>query len=306
MRSVTVMRGNGKFVVGGNWKCALGIHSFRRRRTRDRPSRMPFWARCNAHSPDRQAAASFASHSLCGRVASRSNGTRESVQKLVADLNAQPPTADVDIICAPTYLHLDRVSPLPVPVQPSRRPAAACDDAATPLVTPSHVRRAVTPSQVVSSLSDRYQVAAQNSWLEGPGAYTGEIAVEQILDMGAKWVILGHSERRALCGETSEVVGKKTKRALSKGCVAAIGRRCESPRRRESVDSWLNAPRLFSARRLKAIVCVGETLAQREGNQTMTVIYEQARRGPAQRVNASPLESRRRLSSFLLNMSDRR
>lgn len=73
------------------------------------------------------------------------------------------------------------------------------------------------PPQVVSSISSRYQVAAQNAWLEGPGAYTGEIAAEQIVDMGAKWVILGHSERRALCGETSEVVGKKTKRALSKG-----------------------------------------------------------------------------------------
>lgn len=70
---------------------------------------------------------------------------------------------------------------------------------------------------MISNISGRYQVAAQNTWIEGPGAYTGEIAAEQILDMGAKWVILGHSERRALCGETSQIVGKKTKRALSKG-----------------------------------------------------------------------------------------
>ena len=114
--------------------------------------------------------------------ACRCNGTRDSIKQLVADLNAAPPTTDVEIICSPPFVYLD---------------------------------------QVVSTLGKRYGVAAQNSWVAGLGAYTGEIADEMILDVGAAWVILGHSERRALCGETSEMVGKKVQRALSKGCVAS-------------------------------------------------------------------------------------
>ena len=96
---------------------------------------------------------------------------------------------------------------------------------------------------VLSSLDKRYGVAAQNAWVSGPGAFTGEVAAEQLVDMGLAWVILGHSERRALCGESDDVVGRKTAHALAAG--------------------------------LKVILCVGETLAQREKGVTMSVITAQ-------------------------------
>jgi triosephosphate isomerase len=96
---------------------------------------------------------------------------------------------------------------------------------------------------VLGSLDKRYGVAAQNAWLSGPGAFTGEVCAEQLVDVGLSWVILGHSERRALCGESNEVVGRKTAYALGKG--------------------------------LKVILCVGETLAEREQGVTMNVITAQ-------------------------------
>ncbi|KAK9113248.1 hypothetical protein Scep_020767 [Stephania cephalantha] len=50
--------------------------------------------------------------------------------------------------------------------------------------------------QVKNSLTDRIEISAQNSWVGKGGAFTGEISVEQLADIGCKWVILGHSERR--------------------------------------------------------------------------------------------------------------
>ena len=134
----------------------------------------------------------------------RCNGTRESIRKLVADLNAAQPTADVEVVVAPPFLYID---------------------------------------QVLSTLDKRYSVAGQNAWARGPGAFTGEVAAEQLKDLGLSWVILGHSERRSLCGESNETVGKKTAHALECG--------------------------------LKVILCVGETLAQREANITLNVITDQ-------------------------------
>lgn len=55
-------------------------------------------------------------------------------------------------------------------------------------------------------LQPPYQIAAQNSWVRGVGAYTGEIAPELLADLGITWVILGHSERRAIMGESNELV----------------------------------------------------------------------------------------------------
>lgn len=51
------------------------------------------------------------------------------------------------------------------------------------------------------------QVAAQNSYKVGKGAFTGEISPEMIMDVGADWVILGHSERRNVFGESDQVSG---------------------------------------------------------------------------------------------------
>ena len=87
------------------------------------------------------------------------------------------------------------------------------------------------------------QLGAQNLSAEAPGAYTGEVAGEMLLDVGCRWVIVGHSERRALYGETNELVAKKASRAIALG--------------------------------LQPIVCVGETLAERDAGRTLEVVAAQ-------------------------------
>jgi len=86
-------------------------------------------------------------------------------------------------------------------------------------------------------------LAAQNMHWEDKGAFTGEISAEMLLDLGCKYVIIGHSERRQYFGETDETVNKKAKQALKKG--------------------------------LSAILCVGETLAEREAGKLNEVINRQ-------------------------------
>ena len=83
------------------------------------------------------------------------------------------------------------------------------------------------------------QVSAQNSSLTGNGAFTGEMSAEMIVDHGLNWVILGHSERRHVFGESDEVVGKKTARALEHG--------------------------------LSVMACIGEQLSEREAGKTDAV-----------------------------------
>lgn len=87
------------------------------------------------------------------------------------------------------------------------------------------------------------ELGAQNASQEKPGAFTGELAVNMLADVGCQWVILGHSERRSLYGETDTLVSQKTAAAL--------------------------------AGNVKVILCVGETLAERQGNQTETVLDRQ-------------------------------
>ncbi|GAB9474978.1 hypothetical protein Gpo141_00012087 [Globisporangium polare] len=92
-------------------------------------------------------------------------------------------------------------------------------------------------------LQKNIAVCAQNVSLTGLGAYTGETAAEHLVDFGIKWTLTGHSERRAYYGESDEVVAKKTKRALDHG--------------------------------LSVIFCVGETLEERQAEQTLDVITRQ-------------------------------
>jgi triosephosphate isomerase (TIM) len=93
------------------------------------------------------------------------------------------------------------------------------------------------------------QLGAQNVYFEEPGAFTGEVASEMLLDVGCKWVIIGHSERRHVLGETDEVINKKVKVALSKG--------------------------------LDVILCVGELLSERNAKQTEAVLERQMKLGLA-------------------------
>jgi triosephosphate isomerase len=86
-------------------------------------------------------------------------------------------------------------------------------------------------------------LGAQNAYSEAPGAFTGEVAVEMLKDVGCRYVILGHSERRQVLRETDEVINKKVAAAVSKG--------------------------------LGVILCVGETLEERDGNRTEKVLETQ-------------------------------
>jgi len=84
---------------------------------------------------------------------------------------------------------------------------------------------------------------AQDVSVHESGAYTGEVAASMLLDFGCTYVIVGHSERRACHGESNELVAQKTLRALAAG--------------------------------LTPIVCVGETLEEREAGQTELVVGHQ-------------------------------
>ena len=88
-------------------------------------------------------------------------------------------------------------------------------------------------------------VGGQNMYHEASGAFTGEVAGQMLIDLGCTYVILGHSERRQYFGETDEGINRKLNAALTIG--------------------------------LTSIVCVGETLNQREAGDTRRVIETQFR-----------------------------
>jgi triosephosphate isomerase len=110
--------------------------------------------------------------------------------------------------------------------------------------------------EAMKELGSPFEVAAQNCWVEpglvdpthhydsDTGAFTGEVSAEMLEDLGVPWVILGHSERRAAPhNESNEFVGKKVAHARFHG--------------------------------LSVIVCVGESLEERESGKTMAVIFDQ-------------------------------
>jgi triosephosphate isomerase len=90
-------------------------------------------------------------------------------------------------------------------------------------------------------------VSAQNLYWEREGAFTGEVSPAMIKEAGAEYAIVGHSERRRLFGETDAIVNRKT--------LAAIGAR------------------------LTPIVCIGETLEERERDETLAVLDRQIKDG---------------------------
>jgi len=90
-------------------------------------------------------------------------------------------------------------------------------------------------------------LSAQNVFYEEKGAYTGEISPLMLVDAGCKFVIVGHSERRQYFGETDEIVNRKIKAAKKNG--------------------------------LGIIMCVGESLEEREGQKTFSVIQRELEKG---------------------------
>jgi len=93
--------------------------------------------------------------------------------------------------------------------------------------------------------SPNIKVGAQNMYWEKGGAFTGEISAAMLRDLFVRYVVLGHSERRMLLGETDEIVNRKVRAAHEAS--------------------------------LKPIVCIGETLEQRENGQVEEVLSRQLR-----------------------------
>ncbi|MGE5680606.1 MAG: triose-phosphate isomerase [Bacillota bacterium] len=102
-----------------------------------------------------------------------------------------------------------------------------------------------TAGQLIKDSS--IKLGAQNMYFEENGAYTGEISAGMLKSTGCEYVILGHSERRTIFKESDQLINKKIKKALSSG--------------------------------LKPIFCVGETLEEREGGVTESVIKTQVTEG---------------------------
>ena len=101
------------------------------------------------------------------------------------------------------------------------------------------------PAVVKVCAGTAIKVGAQNVHFKNSGAYTGEISPEMLIDAGVKYVVIGHSERRQYFGETDETVNLRTKAAVAAG--------------------------------LTAIVCVGETLTEREQGITSEVVAKQVK-----------------------------
>lgn len=129
--------------------------------------------------------------------------------------------------------------------------AMACIEALAPAVenTENEVILCVPYTDLFYSLltaqGTNIKIGAQNMHWEEKGAYTGEISAQMLKSIGVEYVIIGHSERRQYFAETDETVNKKIKTAL--------------------------------ANDLKPIVCVGETLEQRESGKAEEIIITQTR-----------------------------
>lgn len=95
-------------------------------------------------------------------------------------------------------------------------------------------------SLVQAMVKDTVAVGAQNVSAHTAGAHTGEVAAEHLLDYGIQWVLIGHSQRRLLFGDTQEIVAEKIKRAREQG--------------------------------MGVILCLGENLEQREKELTGPVL----------------------------------
>jgi len=132
------------------------------------------------------------------------NGNKQSIQELIDCLSKCPLDKNVDIVVAAPALYLD-------------------------------FTKSIVPENI--------QVSAQNCYKVDKGAFTGEISCPMIKDIGVQWVILGHSERRHVFGESNALIGEKVAYAISCG--------------------------------LKVMACIGEKLEEREAGRTEAVCFEQ-------------------------------
>ncbi len=119
-------------------------------------------------------------------------------------------------------------------------PLVASSNHADVVICPTFVN---IPAAVAATAGSRVEIGGQNMYWKNEGAFTGEISGPMLRAADAKWVIIGHSERRQYFGETDETVLKRTVAALEAG--------------------------------LNPIVCVGERLEEREGGKTEAVLKAQ-------------------------------
>ncbi|CAL1279931.1 unnamed protein product [Larinioides sclopetarius] len=104
---------------------------------------------------------------------------------------------------------------------------------------------AIYMDYAISKMPKNVKIAAQNCYKVPSGAFTGEISPAMIKDVGSEWVILGHSERRAIFKEDDALIAEKTAHALAEG--------------------------------LKVIACCGELLEEREAGKTQEVVFRQTK-----------------------------
>jgi triosephosphate isomerase len=124
------------------------------------------------------------------------------------------------------------------------------------VLAPPYTALAAVAAELAGS---KVKLSAQDTFWEEKGAFTGAIAPGMLADVGCSYVIVGHSERRQLFGETDENVNRKVKAVLAAG--------------------------------LMPIMCVGETLAEREAGRTFQVVETQVLNG----LEGFPVEARERL-----------
>ena len=124
------------------------------------------------------------------------------------------------------------------------------------VLAPPYTALAAVAAELAGS---KVLLAAQDTFWETKGAYTGAIAPGMLADIGCSYVIVGHSERRQHFGDTDEAVNRKVKAVLAAG--------------------------------MRPIMCVGETLAEREAGRTFAVVENQVLKGLAD----FPLSERERL-----------
>jgi triosephosphate isomerase len=115
------------------------------------------------------------------------------------------------------------------------------------VIAPTFTSLAAASSAVSGT---RVAISAQDVYWEKEGAFTGEISVSMLLDAGCSYTIIGHSERRQFFGDTDETVNRKVRAAIAAG--------------------------------LQPIVCVGETLEERDAGKATEVVRRQIRHGLAQ------------------------
>lgn len=140
------------------------------------------------------------------------NKTASEATVFIRDLNARVPAqpANLEIVVAPPFTALESV-------------------------------------RMALGASSPIQLGAQDLFWENHGAYTGEVSAPMLKDLGCRYVIVGHSERRTLFGERGDLIQKKIRAALNHG--------------------------------LRPILCIGETLAQRDNGTTDHVLTQQVHEG---------------------------